>query len=199
MARNDEEICCPVFATLQFTIGTTGTIDYRRQRNGESMSVFELGTLLIALAALGLSVFNTWIQRQAASPKLNVEASIVSNPDSGRLGQWFFFKATNVGDVPVILEKAEVRGPRRLIVPLPLKVGPEPIGTTLPWAYNPGEVCRYMCSADSLAFTLKEAGHSGRVRIRGAYVDHKGRAHHSSRVTIDVDGLTAMPNFGTTT
>jgi hypothetical protein len=152
------------------------------------MSLVDGITLIIAIGGLLLSVYNTWTQRKAANPDLEVTID-VAKTDLGRPSDKHFLtvRAYNRGEVPIIVQRSW-----QLLPPSNLRhVDLSKLGGSQNRELNKplerGEEYMFRFSPEQVSKAFQEAGSRGTVMLRAIFRDHAGKQYRSRLFPFDID------------
>lgn len=158
------------------------------------MDVYQLLTLLIALAALGLSIFNTWNEHANTTPRLKVNLSVSEHQKIPREPAVLRLDAKNVSDRQVKLERAYVRVSRKTALRFPFPTGVRIEPNHLPRDLTAGGYYSVTIGVVPAFKYLKAQGYAGRVRLTPYVVDHKGMNFFGSPIRLDLDEWKELPD-----
>src|SRR5215203_287239 len=129
------------------------------------MDFFAWATLAIALAGLGLSIFNAWEQRRTRTPQLRVVARYTDESLlSGELVAFLVVEATNIGDVPAILTGLQVIVDGKELVPEAIDENEDSFARPVE-PLMPGQSYRQRRPIDRLAHMAAKRGINGTVYL----------------------------------
>jgi hypothetical protein len=143
-------------------------------------------TALIAAYGAALSSFNAIVAHRMNRRRMSVSLSYdLRLVDGDKLATVIVLKARNLGNRPVMLER----------VGFQLRDGTPPFcndvlkfwGVDFPHELKEGTRCEHLTNIFDLDHLLRQAGCTGKVRMRGFYDDAVDGEHFSQLVSFDVD------------
>lgn len=143
-------------------------------------------TAAVAVAALGLSIFNFYLSRHDKRPQLRT-----------KIANGFITQGSDISETMLTLDVAN-SGEKQVIVSsvevLLGLLGKEKAmftniegSQTFPFALPPGQNASFWIPIEKFAGDLQRRGYKGKVRIKGNFRDAIGNNYKSKKFTIDLD------------
>ena len=141
-------------------------------------------TALVAIAGLGLSIYNFFVAKREKSPQLRVKLSnglLVSGPDLSET--MLIIEVANPGTKPVIINSVAISFKGQIAI-FP---GILPGTHRVPFELEPGKNATFWTPLSEFASSLLEEGARGKVKLRARVSSATGDYYLSNTFTLDVD------------
>jgi len=145
----------------------------------------EVVTSVVAVFALGLSIYNAIYQNRLNKPRVKVKIRLGFLVYGSRLGDetMVFLSASNTGRIPVTLSAQLFLLPnnKQLVFPIPLS------NVKFPHELLPGKSCEIWEDAREIARSIKSSGLFGKVKLIGIYRDQTDISYRSKPFEFDTN------------
>ena len=141
-------------------------------------------TGLIALAALGVSLYNLHLQRRDKRPQLKITGSLSTLMEANLkpAEDVYMINVANTGQMPTAVTQVYLWDKPDRKIAFPNISGEKP----LPCKLDPGDGANWWVGYEALREALRRSGHRGTVRVKLEATDQTGRSH-TTRTKIKVN------------
>ncbi|TEU19593.1 MAG: hypothetical protein E3J21_03300 [Anaerolineales bacterium] len=147
-------------------------------------NVSDIITALVAIAGLGLSIYNLYINRRDKKPRLVAKISngfLTYGPELSP--PMLLLEIANAGEKKVMISAVEIAWRKHKAVFIKGIDGTRDVPFELP----AGESANFWTPLEDFASSLEEEGVSGKVRVRACFRDAIGNQYLSKKLKVDVN------------
>jgi len=148
--------------------------------------IVSIVTAIVAVAGLGLSIYNLYVNRRDKRPLLR-----------SKISNGFLTYGPELSDVMLILEVANPGEKHVTVSAVEMLFGKEKAifpniqGTNrLPFELQSGQNASFWTPANEFASDLQRRGYKGKLKIRANFRDAVGNNYASNKFTINIDEWT---------